>query len=353
MDIHTKPYIQFLTDKNYEKILEIGYPSLVVILPQKADTILTANITNILLRLNKQYRGKLRFYVSYHDDEASKTLMREYFNFQVHDLPTYLIFDGVNNDFTTDLKKFHVKNGTELNENNILKFVNDFLDNKLEFEVTSEEIPKSQLDSNKIHYVVGKTFDNHIKKNHGKDIIFLLCEIEQKDCKTVFERYTNAAKKLNQNNIVFSFMNPFKNEVESVQIHKVPSILLFRDKKNPHRKIKNPFIYEGSFSTKDITRFVKENMKNKLLNEVNLGNEDAIYRNELKVMISQTEVQSDDSFKNLSEMENSEEYSDILNKFKEATEKANEESEDNEDNEGYEEDSDQKESSNEGKKTDL
>ena len=109
VSIFLRPMIENINDKNIDKLLEPGYPSLIIVKSEKENTIETAEFTDVLTKLEKQYRGKLKFFLCNNDEDSNNLLVTDVFHLKTEDLPTAIIIDGLDSSFSADLKKYIFK----------------------------------------------------------------------------------------------------------------------------------------------------------------------------------------------------------------------------------------------------
>ena len=175
----------------------------------------------------------------------------ELMNVNKKELPTLRIADS-RGDY---LKKYKMEG--ELNEDNILKFVDDWEKKRLKSYIKSAEIPENNNDD--VLVVVGKTFEKEVI-NNDKDVMLLfyspLCYHLYYDCKDIIKKYSEVAKRLKRFNskIILGKIDASENEVESIHISGSPKFKFFPGKK----KDKAPIDYEGDNSVNDIIKFIKD-----------------------------------------------------------------------------------------------
>jgi len=172
-------------------------------------------------------------------------------NVKEKELPTLRIADS-RGDY---LKKYKMEG--ELDEANILKFVDDWENRRLKSYIKSAEIPENNNDD--VLVVVGKTFEKEVI-NNDKDVMLLfyspLCYHLYYDCKDIIKKYSEVAKILKRFNskLILGKIDASENEVESIQISGSPKFKFFPGKK----KDKAPIDYEGDNSVDDIIKFIKQ-----------------------------------------------------------------------------------------------
>ena len=186
----------------------------------------------------------------------------ELMNIKENELPTLRIADS-SGEY---LKKYKMEG--ELNEDNIIQFVNDWEHKKLKPYIKSAKIPEENNED--VFVLVGKTFEKEVI-NNDKDVIVLfyssLCYHLRNQCKELLKKYSEVAKRLKRLNpkLVLAKIDFGENEVESIQMSDFPKIKIFPGNK----KDKEPIDYEGDNSIDDIIKFIKKNSWNHIFLDEN------------------------------------------------------------------------------------
>ena len=186
----------------------------------------------------------------------------ELMNIKENELPTLRIADS-SGEY---LKKYKMEG--ELNEDNIMQFVNDWEHKKLKPYIKSAKIPEENNED--VFVLVGKTFEKEVI-NNDKDVIVLfyssLCYHLRNQCKELLKKYSEVAKRLKRLNpkLVLAKIDFGENEVESIQMSDFPKIKIFPGNK----KDKEPIDYEGDNSIDDIIKFIKKNAWNHIFLDEN------------------------------------------------------------------------------------
>ena len=174
-----------------------------------------------------------------------------------NELPSIRIIDTSGNY----MKKYKIKG--ELNEKNILNFVDKWENKKIKSYVRSSEEPKEN--NGDVFIVVGNTFEKEVI-NNNKDIMVLFYSPWCYHCKALLPKYEEVAKKLknNNNNLILMKIDAIENEVESIDNYGFPKIKFY-----PGNKKDKPIDYNGDKSIEDIIKFIKNNA----FNPINIDNE--------------------------------------------------------------------------------
>ena len=288
VSIFIKPTIELINDKNIDKLIEPGYPSLIIIKAEKANTEETNEYINILSKLEKLHRGNLQFYLCNYDEDSNNLLIADVFHVKIDSLPTAVIIDGLHSTFSADLNKY-IFPGKNVTLEEMKNFIHEYKNNNLERILVSEDLPENAVDEYGIWKIVTKNVDNFMEKR-GTDILLFTC-IDSRDCNIVRGRLRNIFKKtIGTNSLIISELNPKINEIDSIYTNKIPQILFYPDSEN---RVKYRQIYKGSFTSKDILGFIKKHAKHPI-KETKLDDEERIFRDEYKVMVQRVALHNDD-----------------------------------------------------------
>ena len=177
----------------------------------------------------------------------------EYVGVKKEDLPSVRILDT-----RKDLKKYIMEGN--IDEQNILKFIEGWEKGSLKLHLKTQEEPKEN--NGPIFDVVGKTFQKEVIDN-DKDVMLVFYAPWCGHCKQLLPKYEEAAKKLKEKNpkILLARMDATENEIESVHITGFPTIKFYPGNK----KDKAPMDYNGERTTDGIINFLKTNAFNKVV----------------------------------------------------------------------------------------
>ena len=256
---YSTPQLMFLDKKAVNAIFEKKIPGIILYINEKSSNFdLYLNIMkNISKKINYKYKVII---TDIKDGLAAKNA--EIMSIKEKDLPALRIAD-TSGDY---LKKYKLEK--ELNEENIMKFIDDWENKKIKSYIKSSEVPEKNNED--IFILVGKTFEKEVI-NNNKDAIVLfyspLCKHLHQNCKDLLQNYSDVAKKLKKlnPNLIIAKIDGIENEVESIQISSFPKIKFFPGNK----KNKTPIDYDGDNSVNDIIKFIKENSSIKIILDVN------------------------------------------------------------------------------------
>jgi hypothetical protein len=289
VSLYLNPSVEIVNDNNVDTIMYPGYPSLMVINKEKSNTVESNRFKEILSKLEKIHRGRLMFYLCNYDEGQNSLLISEVFHINSTHLPSAVIIDGLNSTFSSELKKINFV-GNEVTYETMQEFIDDYLNYNIRNSIISEELPEKPVDEHGVWKIVTKNVDSIIENSKGKDIVVFSC-IDSRDCNVVKSRIRNLAlKTAKTSTLIVGELNPKKNEIDSIYVNKIPSIIIFPDSPN---RVKSRVYYRGSFTTKDILSFVRKNAKH-AITETRLNDEENVYRNEYKYMVKQVPLHQDE-----------------------------------------------------------
>jgi protein disulfide isomerase len=216
---------------------------------------------NILLKISKKIKGKLQPVITDIVEPAEKKLSNMIGIKDKH-LPLVMIHDS-----REELKSYKMENSSgEITEENILQFVNDWLNNKLKQYVKSEVEPEKLIETNNgVYTLVGDTLERYVMQK-SKDVIVMFYAPWCKYSKEFLPIYENVSKKItkdsNENKeIIFAKFDAFNNDNLLVKVDRLPKIVLW-----PSGENKKPIFYEEFDKIEEnFTKFLKDNITNKIL----------------------------------------------------------------------------------------
>lgn len=174
-------------------------------------------------------------------------------NLKVDQWPAFAIQDTVNN------KKFPYDQESEITADLIGKFVQDFVDGKIEPSIKSEPIPETQ--EGPVQIVVAKNY-NDIVLDDAKDVLIEFYAPWCGHCKALAPKYDILAglytEQGHADKVTIAKVDATANDVPD-EIEGFPTIKLYKagDKSNP-------VTYSGSRSIEDLIKFIKENGKHEV-----------------------------------------------------------------------------------------
>ena len=177
----------------------------------------------------------------------------DYIGVKKADLPSIRIIDT-----RKEMKKYIMEK--EINEQNILEFMEGWVKGTLKRHLKTQEEPKEN--KGPILEVVGKTFQREVIEN-DKDVMLVFYAPWCGHCKKLLPEYEKAANKLKEKNpkVVLAKMDATENEVESVEVTGFPTIKFYPGNKKDAR----PKDYSGERTMDGIIKYLQTNCFNKLV----------------------------------------------------------------------------------------
>jgi protein disulfide-isomerase A1 len=207
----------------------------------------SAALEAVVKSVATQLKGKIQVVIT-DITEGLETRLAEYIGITSSDLPSVRIHDT-----RVDLKKYTMEG--KINEENVLNFVDNWLNGKLSPSLKSEEIPTEQKEN--VYVLVGKSF-NEIVMDPTKDVLVEFYAPWCGHCKKLAPIYEELAGNLKHNkNLIIAKMDSTANEVESVSVQGFPTIKFF-----PANNKNNPIDFNGERTVEGFTKFLNENSVN-------------------------------------------------------------------------------------------
>lgn len=172
-------------------------------------------------------------------------------NIKVTDLPTVRIYDT-----KKGMNAYYIMNG-EINESNIMKFIDDFEKGNLQLGRKSEDIISNK--DNSVFQIVGKTFENDVINNTLNVLVLYYNEYIEEGKKSNFvydEVFTEFKDKLNKYNLRIGKIDMNKNEVSfKKSLIKYPTIRFYL---KGHKE--QGLEFEGEFKKDNIVKFINSHL---------------------------------------------------------------------------------------------
>ena len=244
IDKYSSPKVMKFDEKAAQIIFGKALPAIMLYASEKSEK--WGEYEKLMRSVSEKLKGKLKVVLT-DIKEGMAARLAEYIGIKDSDLPSVRIADTRN-----DFKKYNMEG--EINEKNILQFVEDWENNKLKPHLKTAEEPKEN--NGDVYVVVGKTFERDVIQN-DKDVMLLFYAPWCGHCKALHPKYEEVAKKLKAKNpkLVLAKIDATENEVESVNISGFPTVKFYPGNK----KDKAPLDYNGDRSVDDIIKFIKTN----------------------------------------------------------------------------------------------
>ncbi len=282
-----RPY-SLLTLHKLEQVLA-NHLKTVIYFYHKTDEKLDAS----LKKLAQKYRGQYWFLFSKHNRDAVEAI-KETFQLKNAEnepqedyekkFPYFTIVDNITSH-NIDLDMYQMEQSAPKTEETIEKFIEDHKNKKLkrlfisEINMSEQELKMieeerkehaSYSDSDNyqktvhnhlIHHTIGNNFHGDMFKNPTKDVVMYVYSDTENSLKFT-RRFKRVVKRLAQSkNIFWANTNYFLNELEGLQIKKIPSLFIVPDIDKGNQN-KTPILFEGEFTSSNIVAFIQKHAKN-------------------------------------------------------------------------------------------
>ena len=238
------PLIGEVGPETYAGYMATGIPLAYIFAETEEDR---ASLAKELKDIAEKHRGAVSFATI---DAKAFGAHAGNLNLKADQWPAFAIQDTVNN------KKFPYDQDSKITADLVGKFVQDFVDGKVEPSIKSEPIPETQDEPVKI--VVAKNYDD-IVLDDTKDVLIEFYAPWCGHCKALAPKYDILAglyvDQKHADKITIAKVDATANDVPD-EIQGFPTIKLYKagDKANP-------ITYSGSRSIEDLIKFIKENGK--------------------------------------------------------------------------------------------
>ena len=256
---YSSPKLMKFDEKAANMIFDKNQSALILFADEKSKK--WAEYEQLMKKISDKLNYKLKIIITDIKDVLSAKLS-EKLTVKENNLPTIRIIDTTGQY----IKKYKMEE--DLNEKNILKFVDNWENKKIKSYVKSEDIPKDN--NGDVFIIVGNTFEKEVI-NNKKDVMVLFYSPWCYHCKALLPKYEEVAKTLkNKNtNLLLTKINAIENEIESIDDYGFPKIKFYPGNK----KDKPPIDYNGDKSVEDIIKFIKNNADNPIIIDNGINSE--------------------------------------------------------------------------------
>ena len=256
---YSSPKLMKFDEKAANMIFDKNQSALILFADEKSKK--WAEYEQLMKKISDKLNYKLKIIITDIKDVLSAKLS-EKLTVKENNLPTIRIIDTTGQY----IKKYKMEE--DINEKNILKFVDNWENKKIKSYVKSEDIPKDN--NGDVFIIVGNTFEKEVI-NNKKDVMVLFYSPWCYHCKALLPKYEEVAKTLkNKNtNLLLTKINAIENEIESIDDYGFPKIKFYPGNK----KDKPPIDYNGDKSVEDIIKFIKNNADNPIIIDNGINSE--------------------------------------------------------------------------------
>ena len=256
---YSSPKLMKFDEKAANMIFDKNQSALILFADEKSKK--WAEYEQLMKKISDKLNYKLKIIITDIKDVLSAKLA-ETIGLKENNLPAIRIIDKTGK-YT---KKYKMEE--DINEKNILKFVDNWENKKIKSYVKSEDIPKDN--NGDVFIIVGNTFEKEVI-NNKKDVMVLFYSPWCYHCKALLPKYEEVAKTLkNKNtNLLLTKINAIENEIESIDDYGFPKIKFYPGNK----KDKPPIDYNGDKSVEDIIKFIKNNADNPIIIDNGINSE--------------------------------------------------------------------------------
>jgi protein disulfide-isomerase A1 len=243
---NSNPRVMDFSDKTLKVVFGQKVPGLFLYVKPNSEK--EERLRNLMKIIADKYSGKLQVVVS--DNKGTGGRVAEFLGVKNEDMPTIRLVD-----FRKGQNKY--KFTDEITEGNILQFLKNWEENKLERYLKTEEEPEKNDEP--VYKLVGKTFERDVLKS-DKDVFVKFYAPWCGHCKKLAPLYVELAKKLKNNKkLLIAEIDATANEIETVRISGFPTLKLW-----PAGDKSKEIDYKGNRTVADMEKFLKEHVTNKL-----------------------------------------------------------------------------------------
>ncbi|XP_033330377.1 protein disulfide isomerase [Megalopta genalis] len=193
----------------------------------------------------KTFRGKVLF-VTVDTVEADHERILEYFGLKKSEVPAMRIIE---------LEKSIIKykpEKPELSTENVVEFVNAFLDNKLKQHLITQDLPED-WDKNPVKVLVGTNF-HEVAHDPKKNVLVEFYAPWCTHCQELAPVYEALGEKYKDSeDILIAKVDGTANEFEDIEIAGFPTIILYKKETN------EPLTYYGERTFEGLSKFLETN----------------------------------------------------------------------------------------------
>lgn len=251
INLYSLPKVMTFNEKTAQIIFGKSFPSIILFANKKLKN-RWEDQNKLMKYISRISKTKLKIIIANIKDKISKKLA-DYIGLKEKDIPSVFIIDTKD-----ELIKYKLEG--EVNDTNILAFINNWEKNNLKPYLKSDELPK--INNGPVFILVGSTFEKEVI-NNDNDVMVLFHTPSCSHCKKLFPKYEKIAIQLKDKNpkLKFTKIDANTNEIESINITHFPSIKFYPGNK----KDKAPLDYTGEREINELIEFIKKNAANPII----------------------------------------------------------------------------------------
>ena len=260
---------KFVNTYYYPRIIDFNdYTAPIIFSKRQPSLVLFSSIKNsennnysdILNKIWPEIKYKIKLFLCVKRGYMASR-MAEYCGITENNIPKIFIVEAEN-----ETPKKYEMNG-EINKENIMNFINNWSEGKLEPYIRSEPIPEKN--DNALVKLVGKNFKKEVIEN-DKDVLVYFVSPKCTRCQEFEPQLEKLAKKLKKNNklLVIAKMDAILNDIDidELQIHSFPTIVFYPG----NTKDKEPLQMKGRKNDVEaIEKFITSNAYTMIKTEEN------------------------------------------------------------------------------------
>ena len=190
------------------------------------DSIYTNEYENIFYDIVDEYKNQLKFVISdIRESNPYEKALKENLYIQEEDLPCIWIYKITD----TEVMKYPLKKS--INTLNVIEFINEYLEDKLEPVLISEDENQDEVEEiTRIKKVVGMTY-RKIVQDPEKDVLLIWFSPTCPYSKEALENLEKIANLLkNNNDLIIARIDATRNEVPNEEVYQFPTIRFYSHK---------------------------------------------------------------------------------------------------------------------------
>ena len=256
--------VKFVNIYSYPKVIDFSKDTSYLIFTKRIPSLVIFTLKNAkfyeeqLKLLKKIYpivKDKLKLFLI-DKREVMAGRLAEYCRISLINIPKVFIIHAKSETPT----KFEMTE--EINEKNLIKFIDKWSKGELKPFIRSEKIPKNNNDD--LFTLVGYNFNEEVLEN-DKDVLIYFVSPWCKICQEFAPKLTELARKLKAKNpkLLFAIMDGTLNDIEGYQIHNFPTFKFYPG----NAKDKEPLSFHTRKNITKLYKFIKRKSFHKIIDD--------------------------------------------------------------------------------------